>query len=203
MRDTSHANTCQWVEIQWTHKTIFQLFAKSTVGKQKVSTALHGNKGITNWHSSIMSLLFLVILPERILFEVCLFHSPIQNYVVVFNLYPVFRILFWCHSVKVQILFFLARANSIYINFTKFKKASSSFWGLDYIYVYLIVNRLLWNFLVPCHSYDNQKTKLTKLSFQYQSYSYDIVTISKGPVWIKIRIFYKGLCFNLNLWPMN
>lgn len=110
MRDTSHANTCQWVEIQWTHKTIFQLFAKSTVGKQKVSTALHGNKGITNWHSSIMSLLFLVILPERILFEVCLFHSPIQNYVVVFNLYPVFRILFWCHSVKVQILFFLGQS---------------------------------------------------------------------------------------------
>lgn len=169
MRDTSHANTCQWVEIQWTHKTIFQLFAKSTVGKQKVSTALHGNKGITNWHSSIMSLLFLVILPERILFEVCLFHSPIQNYVVVFNLYPVFRILFWCHSVKVQILFFWARANTIYINFTKFEKASSSFWGLGIIYkimiLYLIVS-LLWNFLVPCHSYDNHKTELTISTLQ-------------------------------------
>lgn len=111
MRDTSHANTCQWVEIQWTHKTIFQLFAKSTVSKQKVSIALHGNKGITNWHSSIMSLLFLVILPEQILFEVCLFRSPIQNYVVVFNLYPVFRISFWCHSVKVQIFFFPSKYN--------------------------------------------------------------------------------------------
>lgn len=123
MRDTSHANTCQWVEIQWTHKTIFQLFAKSTVGKQKVSTALHGNKGITNWHSSIMSLLFLVILPERILFEVCLFHSPIQNYVVVFNLYPVFRILFWCHSVKVQILLFFGQSKYILHKLYKVQKS--------------------------------------------------------------------------------
>lgn len=167
MRDTSHANTCQWVEIQWTHKTIFQLFAKSTVGKQKVSTALHGNKGITNWHSSIMSLLFLVILPERILFEVCLFHSLIQNYVVVFNLYPVFRILFWCHSVKVQILFW--GGQSKYNLHKLYKVQKSKFIILRtrlHIYVYLIVNRLLWNFLVPCHSYDNHKTKLTKLRFQ-------------------------------------